>query len=468
MEEDEIVISSWQRDDFPKDPNEIIGRRPLRDNASKENVDLNAWLAVEESKDLRVASHDSEDDEIILDDDVMSRLIEGDHTDSNSLVMPSSSKPKPKPRHREFSTNDRKNSADQLFSGKTENLNKDHNETSPRPVPRPRSKPVSRETSVGSPGHHKDKSLDESGNSSKLRADKLFDSIGKGNKSVSFGDMSQKQDSFLKDGSKFGKPAEKGDINSGKKPPNEGGTRNKKTPPPKPVRTKNKPGGSKKGRSSEGEESDDDDSRTKSRTPEHKRPPPRQPRQNLDKNKMPDSDHKGKMKQTFGFKNYNEGSPNGHIPKSPMSDRNSNGFNTINDDLRENFLHGHQDYPRRDIVGDEPEDFNASASRRGRSEKMDHNFRNGGISEPRNSLGQSVPREQYREQVFDRNGDGRFMNSRDFRNYDHRNLENSQRRFMKHQDRTQMFEEHVPNIEGVLHEKGQKNRKDEGRFEGEN
>ena len=76
MEEEEIVISSWQRSDFPKGPNDSLSRT-IKRGSSKENIDMNAWLSEQENKNTSIKMK-SEDDEILLDDDALSRLIEGD------------------------------------------------------------------------------------------------------------------------------------------------------------------------------------------------------------------------------------------------------------------------------------------------------------------------------------------------------------------------------------------------------
>lgn len=75
MEEEEIVISSWQQSDFPKDPNGSFSRT-IKRGSSKENIDMNAWLIEQDSK--LTSKIKSEDDEIMLDNESLSRLIEGD------------------------------------------------------------------------------------------------------------------------------------------------------------------------------------------------------------------------------------------------------------------------------------------------------------------------------------------------------------------------------------------------------
>jgi hypothetical protein len=76
MEEEEIVISSWQQSDFPKDPNGSFSRT-IKRGSSKENIDMNPWLS-EQDRMKNSSKMKSEDDEIMLDDDTLSRLIEGD------------------------------------------------------------------------------------------------------------------------------------------------------------------------------------------------------------------------------------------------------------------------------------------------------------------------------------------------------------------------------------------------------
>ena len=84
MEEDEFVISSWQRSDSPTELKEATEKRFINqkpsDKGSKENVDnLNLWLdSGENNRNMKFKKDNSEDDEVSLDDDVLSRLIEGD------------------------------------------------------------------------------------------------------------------------------------------------------------------------------------------------------------------------------------------------------------------------------------------------------------------------------------------------------------------------------------------------------
>ena len=83
-EEEEIVISSWQQQsklsDFPiKDSNESL-LNTMKHRESKENFDMNPWLSEQDSKNRKLGQLKlkNEDDEIMLDDDTLSRLIEGD------------------------------------------------------------------------------------------------------------------------------------------------------------------------------------------------------------------------------------------------------------------------------------------------------------------------------------------------------------------------------------------------------
>ena len=77
MEEEEVVISSWQQSDFPKDTNDNFPRT-IKRGSSKENIDMNAWLSKQDSKIMGSSEMKSEDDEIMLDDELLSKLIEGD------------------------------------------------------------------------------------------------------------------------------------------------------------------------------------------------------------------------------------------------------------------------------------------------------------------------------------------------------------------------------------------------------
>ena len=83
MEEDEFVISSWQRPDSPTELKEATEKRFINQKptgkASKENVDnLNLWLDSGENNRNTKLNKDDSEDEVSLDDDVLSRLIEGD------------------------------------------------------------------------------------------------------------------------------------------------------------------------------------------------------------------------------------------------------------------------------------------------------------------------------------------------------------------------------------------------------
>jgi hypothetical protein len=260
MEEEEIVISSWQRSDFPKGPNDSFSRT-IKRGSSKENIDMNPWLSEQDNKNTSVKSK-SEDDEIMLDDDTLSGLIEGDLNEENESFN-RSRKPKPKPRHearfantenkqekdsaKMFSDRDnraadsllsggkdfadklfsgakdkadklfsgQKGSADKLFSGEKEK-NDDGILTSPRPVPRPRSKPKQKDEEPNA--------LCETTDSDKITADQLFDSMGKSSKSVSFSDVQASKDSKKKGSESVEKKTNKN-------------SRNERTPPKKAPRS---------------------------------------------------------------------------------------------------------------------------------------------------------------------------------------------------------------------------------------
>ena len=77
MEEEEVVLSSWQQPDFPKDTDDSFPRT-IKRGSSKENIDMNAWLSKQDSKIMESSEVKSEHDEVMLDDESLSRLIEGD------------------------------------------------------------------------------------------------------------------------------------------------------------------------------------------------------------------------------------------------------------------------------------------------------------------------------------------------------------------------------------------------------
>lgn len=75
MEEEEIVISSWQQSDFPNDRNGNFSKTVER-WSSKENIDMNALMSEQENK--MISQIKSEDKEMLLNEEVLSQLIEGD------------------------------------------------------------------------------------------------------------------------------------------------------------------------------------------------------------------------------------------------------------------------------------------------------------------------------------------------------------------------------------------------------
>ena len=205
-------------------------------------------------------------------------------------------KPKPTPRHNTRSSNsedlhnketadklfsgskekaDRlfsgtKDSADKLFSGEKINQKSD-SVTSPRPVPRPRLKPASKENSSHEQSNVGSTYTNEKSESRKLSADKLFDSIGKNNKSVSFVDTN-KDLTVAKKVSESKKSIEKN-------------TSNERTPPRKSPRSKGNTRSPRKEKSSD--ESDSEQNRQK--TPKDKKRP--QPQQRNQDRKLSDSNN---------------------------------------------------------------------------------------------------------------------------------------------------------------------------------
>ena len=75
MDEEEFVISSWQQSDFAKvRSGGLSGTMKL---ASKENIDVNAWLSQQE-KEITTPRPEKSEEDILLDDETLTKLIEGD------------------------------------------------------------------------------------------------------------------------------------------------------------------------------------------------------------------------------------------------------------------------------------------------------------------------------------------------------------------------------------------------------
>lgn len=80
MEDEEVVISSWKRSDFQKELDEAIERRPTKntgDNESKENVILSSQPLRDDSRNKKPHRSRSDDGEINLEHDALSKLIDG-------------------------------------------------------------------------------------------------------------------------------------------------------------------------------------------------------------------------------------------------------------------------------------------------------------------------------------------------------------------------------------------------------
>ena len=307
--------------------------------------------------------------------------------------------------------------------------------------------------------------MGDSGNAFKLSADKLFDSKGKGNKAVSFHDLSDKYDALPKGDKKCGENKHdkgrglKEDV--GKKRSNETSEKKLKSPPTKPVRTKNKSIGDKKDRGNSDDEPDTVHLQGSSRVPGQRRPPPRHPKDNF---KQHNSPAHPASKNSFERQHNLQSHKQQHVSEREW---NSNGF-TNGEDFRENFSLGQQEPHARNMMRNNSEDFNVKDQRfvERMGPRDDNVSIEGSVSQKQlMGRGQNITAWHMSNQDFERSEHGRLMNS----SPSPRNLQHpgsSQKDFSKGQNVTQMFEEHVPNTENVLGENEQRNKRQGGRIEG--
>lgn len=352
------------------------------------------------------------------------------------------SRPIPKPRLKGHSNTERDDLVDNLFLSENDKLFENYSKTSPHPVPRPRSKPVLKGTTLGSLGNEDVRG--DSGKSPKIRADKLFDAAGKGKKSVSFEDLSR-DDGFLSKGDrkKFGEINYDGDSgieeSLGNKSPNEVVASKQKFPPSKPARTIS---ADKTGKIFRGDESGNYNSKLHSHVLKIEKT-----QRNLenDNSNQKATKHKSFEKQV-------DEPHNGLVSGSKKFSNDFTIFDSEHEDSEGIF----------NLPGKAPGDQNV--------ESMDHHIREGRISGNSTlfkSKQQSMVKKQnagkrseLTEKDFERNGDmlktsGNFSTI----HHDMKYIENGS---TKEQGIQQMFEEHVPNIEGVVQQTEKKN-KSEGR-----